>query len=77
MWVDERVFLLAPRCSSGACDFSVANTYCSYDRKIKSESSKNKGCGKQEPGGEKTRADRGSARGGGLSTSPASEAVRR
>lgn len=29
------VFLLSSCCLSVACDFSVVNVYCSYDRKIK------------------------------------------
>lgn len=39
------VFLLASYCLSVACDFSVMNKYCSYDRKINAtKNSRNGGC---------------------------------
>ena len=34
------VFLLSSCCLSVACDFSVVNVYCSYDRKIKLKTAK-------------------------------------
>lgn len=38
------VFLLSSYCLSVACDFSVMNEYCSYDRKNATKSSRNGVC---------------------------------
>lgn len=40
VWVGLCVFLLSSHCLSVACDSSVVNMYCSYDRKIKLKAAK-------------------------------------
>lgn len=51
------VFLLSSWCLSGACDFSVVNMYCSYDRKIGFKTAKTVAVARRNP---EIRAERGS-----------------
>lgn len=50
------VFLLSSWCLSGACDFSVVNMYCSYDRKIGFKTAKTVAVARRNP---EIRAERG------------------
>ena len=51
------VFLLSSCCLSVACDFSVVNVYCSYDRKIRLKTEKTMAVASRNPD---VRAERGS-----------------
>ena len=51
------VFLLSSCCLSGACDFSVVNMYCSYDRKIGFKAAKTVAVARRNP---EVRAERDS-----------------